>query len=205
MSFLSRLFLSRAPVLRGREWAAFALGTGLLAALPLAGCKPVVTGCEVPYSGGADLPDPSFEETPTQWTLAPHSTIDSDNGVCDGTRSLKLELDSGLGSLEVTRSGYFSGLQMGKEYEIGFHYRFENCNKAAVRLTIGNYDKRLVFDGSEGAWKDTSLVVKFATEPAWIDINPERSGAASDYQGPAFDNNLMWIDNFTIKDVAGSN
>ncbi len=205
MSFLSRLFLSRQPAFRGRKWAAFALGTGLFAALPLAGCKPVVTGCEVPFSGGADLPDPSFEETPTQWTLASHSTIDSEEGVCDGSRSLKVELDSGLGSMEVTRSGYFTGITTGKEYEIGFHYRFENCNKASLRLTIGNYDKRLTFDGSEGAWKSASVVVKFANEPAWIDINPERTGAATDYQGAAFDNNLMWIDNFTIKDVAGSN
>jgi hypothetical protein len=70
---------------------------------------------------------------------------------------------------------------------------------------MGNYEKRLQFDGTDGRWKNSSLVVKFTTEPAWIDVNPERTGVATDYQGPEFDNNRMWLDDFTIKDVAGSN
>ena len=190
MSFLSRLLLTSA---------------GLFLALPLAGCQTTVTGCETPFSGGAELPDPSFEEAQTPWKLASHSRIDDTEGVCDGTHSLLVQLDSGLGSTEPTQSANLTGITADKEYEITFHYRFENGNKAGLRLTTGKYTKSLKFDGSDGRWKQTTLAVTFGSDPVSIAIYPEREGLEGDFQGESFDKNLMWVDDFTIKDVAGSN
>lgn len=172
---------------------------GLLLALALPACKPVVTGCEETPEGGADLPDAAFEENPSLWTLAPHSTIDDTKSVCGGTRSLKVKLDHGLGSMEVTRSAYFEHIEKDKEYELSFHYRYENCAAAGLYLQIGNYDKHIQFDGTNGNWGETSIVVKFFSEPAWIDIYPARTGAATDFEGSQYDNNLMWVDDFVIK------
>jgi len=179
---------------------AFPLVFGLSLALALPACKPTVTGCEESVEGGADLPDYAFEESPTQWTLAPHSTIDDTRSVCFGSRSLKVKLDQGVGSPDVvTRSPNFTGIQLDKEYEISFHYRYENCASAGLYFQIGNYEKHIQFDGVDGDWGDTSIVVKFQSEPAYIDIYPGREGVATDFQGSQFDNNLMWVDDFVIK------
>lgn len=180
-------FLDRTPVLL----------TGLVLSLALPACKPVVTGCEE-SPGPADLPDNAFEENPTQWTLGPHSTIDDTKSVCGGARSLKVKLDHGLGTNEVTRSPYFEHVELGKEYELGFHYRYESCSAATLNLQIGNYEKHIQFDGTDGNWGYSSITIKFASEPAWIDIYPTRTGAATDFEGAEFDNNLMWVDDFTL-------
>ncbi|MFO0589238.1 MAG: hypothetical protein U0441_17000 [Polyangiaceae bacterium] len=182
MSLLHRLLLCGAA-------AAFALSTS--------GCQTTVIGCES-SNGGADIPDPSFEETPTAWQLAPHSTIDAEESVCNGSHALKIELDSGLGPAETTKSAALTGIQAGKQYEIAWQYRFENCNKAELLLTMGNYTKTIHFEGTDGAWKKTSLLVTWGTDPAIIELRPMREGSETDFQGGPFDNNLMWIDDFTI-------
>jgi hypothetical protein len=178
---------------------------GLFFALPLSGCKSVVTGCEEPQSGGAALPDPSFEESPSKWTLASHSTVDDKEGVCNGTHSLRVKLDQGVGTTDVTRSAPLTGLKPGTQYEIGFHYRFENCKKAGLKIKVGTYENDLTFDGNQGEWKEASLFVTVANEPVTVDVNPQRVGTAADFSGSPYDNNLMWIDDFTLRDTTLSN
>lgn len=178
---------------------------GLFFGLSLAGCNPTVTGCEAPDSGGAELPDPSFEESPTQWVLAPHSTIDSEKAVCEGSHSLKVQLDSGAGSAEVTRSPTFTGVKPDREYEMRFQFRYENCKNAELQLKIGNYERLLKFEGVDGSWKDTTFTVTFGADPVWIDLRPQREGTDADFQGSEFDNNLMWLDDFTIEDIGPAN
>lgn len=173
-------------------------GAAATFALAASGCQTTVIGCET-SSGGADIPDPSFEETPSGWQLASHSTIDADESVCDGTHALKIKLDSGLGSTETTKSAPLTGIQAGQQYEISWQYRFENCNKAELLLTMGSYTKTIHFEGTDGAWKKTNLLVTWGTDPAIIEIQPIREGSPTDFTGGPFDNNLMWIDDFTIR------
>ena len=189
MSVLSRLLFTSA---------------GLFSGLALAGCNPTVTGCEAPDSGGVELPDPSFEESPTQWVLAPHSSIDSEKAVCEGSHSLKVQLDSGIGSTEATRSPTFTGITPGREYELRFQFRYENCKNAELKLVIGNYERLLKFEGVDGTWKDTRFPITFGSDPVWIDVFPRRDGAEGDFQGGEFDNNLMWLDDFTIEDIGAA-
>lgn len=173
---------------------------GLSLAFALPACNPVVTGCEEGVEGGADIPDNAFEEQPTQWILAAHSTIDDTHSVCGGSRSLKIKLDQGVGSPDVfTRSPSFTNIQLDKEYELSFHYRYENAAAAGLWLEIGNYEKHIQFDGTDGNWGETSIVVKFQSEPAYIDIYPGREGDPTTFQGSTYDNNLMWVDDFVIK------
>lgn len=169
----------------------------LALAVALPACKPTVIGCEED-SGGASVTDGSFEEQPTPWALAPHSTIDEQQGVCGSKRSLRVELDQGLGSAETTRSAPLAGLQPGKEYEVAFHYRFDHCAAATLTVDIGSYKHQLHFDGSNGTWGDTSIVVQAGSEPTSIAIHPERTGDPADYATADFDDNLMWVDDFTI-------
>lgn len=193
MSFVHRLLVTSAAVIVS------------LAALAQAGCQTTIIGCETPNSGGADIPDPSFEEAPAQWTLASHSTIDTEEAVCNGTHALKIQLNAGLGSAEVTRSAPLTGIQSGKQYEVSWQYRFENCSHAELLLKMGSFTKTIHFEGTDGTWQKTSLLVTWNSDPAVIEISPLREGGPTDFQGSAFDNNLMWIDDFTIRDTTASN
>lgn len=170
----------------------------------LSGCGPTVTGCEAPNSGGAALPDPSFEESPTRWTLAPHSSIDEEESVCDGTRSLRVQLDAGIGPAESTRSADITGAKPGRDYKVRFQFRYDNGNAAALRVSIGGYNQLISFDGTEPTFKPVTFTVTFGEEPSWVDVRPERKGSPEQYQGGEFDNNVIWIDDFTIEDLGPS-
>jgi hypothetical protein len=182
MSFVTERLLLLVPVL----------------ALALPACKPIVVGCQEPIEGGPAVPDASFEEAASLWGLAPHSTIDDQQGVCGGPHSLRVRLDHGLGPAEVTRSAPITGTVPGQTYEVAFHYRFDHCKAASLSVHIGNYEHQLHFEGAGGEWGETSIDVTFGTEPTVIDIRPLREGAESDYATADHDNNLMWVDDFTI-------
>ena len=169
----------------------------LALALGLPACGPTVIGCADDSGDGATLPDGSFEEQPTMWTLAAHSTIDDQEAVCGGASSLRVELDQGIGTGEVTRSAPFAGLEPNKEYEVNFHYRQQHCKAAVLVVHIGNYEKQIQFEGN-GGWGDTSLAITVGSEPTWVDIHPMRVGAAGDFATAEHDDNLMWVDDFTI-------
>lgn len=177
---------------------------GLLLAFSLTGCGPTVTGCEATDNGGVELPDPSFEESPTLWTLAPNATIDPEHAVCEGSNSLRVQLDSGSGPAEATRSANFTGTTPGRDYEVRFQFRYENGKAAALRATIGGYAQVIKFDGMDKTFKPVSFTVAFGEEPAWVEIRPEREGDPSQFQGSEFDNNVIWIDDFTIEDLGPS-
>lgn len=171
----------------------------LLALAPLLpACGPTVVGCQEDNAGGGFLPDGSFEEQPTQWSLAPHSTIDDEQGVCGGLHSLRVELDQGLGSADVTRSAPFAGLQPNKAYEVNFHYRYESCKAAILFIHVGGNEQQLQFEGTDSKWGETSFIVQLGSEPMWVDIHPGREGDAADFTTPEHDDNLMWIDDFTL-------
>lgn len=186
----------------------FVTSAGLLvalAALAQTGCQTTIIGCETPNSGGAAIPDPSFEEATPSWTLAPNAEIDAEESVCTGAHALKIQLNAGLGTGEATKSAPLTGVVSGKEYEISWQYRFENCSSAQLLLKMGNYTKTIHFEGTDGTWQKTSLLVTWGTDPAVIEVSPLREGGPADFQGAAFDNNLMWIDDFTIRDTSASN
>lgn len=177
---------------------------GVFFASVLSGCGPTVTGCEAPDSGGAVLPDPSFEETPTKWTLAPNTTIEEGVAVCDGDRSLRVQLDAGTGPAESTRSADITGTQPGRDYEVRFQFRYENGNDAALRVSIGGYNQLIKFDGTDTTFKPVTFTVTFGEEPTWVNVRPEREGSPDQYQGGEHDNNVIWIDDFTIEDLGPS-
>lgn len=168
-------------------------------ALASPACKPVVNGCVDGPEGGAAVPDGDFEASPTEWQLAPHSTIDATKSICGGAQSLKIELDQGIGSTTPTRSPAFTGVVPGQEYRLSFHYRYESCTAAGLHIQIANYEKNIKFDGTDGNWGDTSIDVTFGSDPAFIDITPFREGAEGDFQGSEYENNLMWVDDFVLE------
>lgn len=176
-----------------------------LAALAQTGCQTTVIGCETPNSGGAAIPDPSFEEATPSWTLSTDAEIDPEEAVCTGTQALKIQLNAGLGGTEVARSAQLTGISPDKQYEISWQYRFENCSAAQLVLTMGNFTKTIHFEGTDGTWQKTSLLVTWGSMPPVIVVTPKREGGPADFQGAAFDNNLMWIDDFTIRDTTASN
>lgn len=178
-----------------RLWPSVA---ALAVALALPACKPTVIGCQQDDADGAILPDGSFEEEPTQWTLASHSTIDDQRGVCDGGRSLHVVLDHGIGTGEVTSSAAFTGLEPNREYELGFHYRYENCKEATLYLEVGSHHEEITFEGTDGTWGESSFVFQVGTDPARLDIRPGRNGAAEDFATSDYDDNRMWVDAITV-------
>jgi hypothetical protein len=173
----------------------------LVLSFPLAACKSTVIGCQDDGDDSAVLPDGSFQEDPTQWTLAPHSTIDDQLGVCGGSRSLRLALGQGAGPADLTRSAPFAGLVPDKEYEITFHYRYQSCKDATAFVFVGTYEHQVTFQGSDGAWGETSFTVKPGAEPVWVDIRPGRTGDAAAYATPEHDGNLIWVDGFSITEM----
>lgn len=130
--------------------------------------------------------------------MGPHTAI-VDNAAHEGKRSLRMELNHGLGSDNVTRSAYFLDVEIGPDYVIDFYYRYENCKSAIFTLHVGAYEKRLSLDGSSAEWKKGSMIVSFAKKPVWLDITAGRMGAAEAYAAAEFDNNVFWLDDVTIR------
>lgn len=162
----------------------------------LCSCGSTVNAC-AESSGGVDVADGDFEESPSSWTLAPHSSIDSEQSVCGGQNSLKITLDEGIGSTELTRSAPITG-GSGSQVEVAFHYRFEHCRDANLVVRVGGYEHRLKFNGTDGTWKDTSFIIELGSEPMTIDIHPEREGSPETLTGADFQDNRMWVDGFTV-------
>lgn len=164
--------------------------------LLVASTSTLAHGCG-PAPASPKLPGGSFEEQPCAWMMGPTSTIQN-QVTHGGSRALEIRLDHGLGSRSVTRSPYLTDVAIGPEYEITFYYRYEKCASAVFTVQAGDHEKRLQLDGSDAAWRRESMVVSFAKKPAWVDITAGRVGAASSYEGPQFDNNVLWIDDIEI-------
>lgn len=152
-----------------------------------------------PGAGGAAIPDPSFEEDPSQWLLAPQATLDDQGGACESERSIRLKLDKGLGSMEATRSAYLEHVELNHEYTVTFHYRHERCVSAELAVQVGDFEKAIPLEGTDATWKTASMVVTFQTTPAFVFLQARRMGAYDEYQAPEHDDNLVWVDAFAIR------
>src|SRR5262245_39789166 len=85
-------------------------------------CGSDTTG-PVEEAGVPFVPDGSFEREPSGWSLQSYSTIDASES-CDVEHSLRVELDQGLGSMELTRSSNLENVEVQTSYTISLFYRF---------------------------------------------------------------------------------
>src|SRR5262249_40535329 len=97
------------------------------------------------------------------------------------------------------RSAYFADIDVGPEYVVTFHYRYQNCKSAIFTLAIGDYEKKLALEGTDPKWTQGSIVVSFAKKPAWVDVTAGRRGSADQYAGPQYDDNVLGLDDCEIK------
>jgi hypothetical protein len=158
---------------------------------------PTKTPGDPPPTRTPSLPDGSFEGQPSEWGMGPNAVIQG-SVAHGGARALRVELDHGLGSREVTRSAYFGDIDVGPEYVLTFWYRYESCKSAVFTLSIGDYEKKLRLEGSDSSWQKGSIVVSFAKKPAWVDVTAGRLGSADQYAGPEYDDNVLWLDDIEI-------
>lgn len=151
-------------------------------------------------TGVPAVPDSSFDDEPTQWTLQDYATIDASQS-CDLEHSLRLQLDEGIGPDAVTRSGDLENIETGKQYHISFYYRYDHCQDALFVFKSGNYEEDLKVSGAKPDWVELGFDVSYSSLPVWIEVRPTRIGNATDFMGDQYKNNVLWVDDFHIDPI----